>query len=85
MNTRLKPETMATHHIMQDGQIIHLRGDVEPNQRLVNGVWCDLGAGANVQKWAARINQKPTVIKTVEIAAPKVYPRKNVLGAYQGD
>lgn len=85
MNTRFKPETMATHHIMQDGQIIHLRGDVEPNQRLVNGVWCSLGLNAGVAKWASRINQKPVVRNTVKVAPPVIYPRKNVSGAHQGD
>lgn len=85
MNSKFKPEIQATHHFVQDGQIIHLRGDIEPNQRLVNGVWCDLSGGVNVSKWASRTNQKPVVINTVEIAAPKVYPRKNIAGAYQGD
>ena len=85
MNTRLNPVLLATHHISQDGQIVHFRGDKEPNQRLVNGVWCDLGLGVNASKWASRTNQKPVVINTVKIAPPQVYPRKNTIGAYQGD
>ncbi|RZG63807.1 hypothetical protein EXE25_18535 [Acinetobacter bouvetii] len=85
MNAQINPVLLATHHIVQDGQIIHLRGDSEPNQRLVDGVWCNLGLNAGVAKWASRINQKPVVRNTVKIAPPVIYPRKNVSGAYQGD
>lgn len=84
MNAQINPVLLATHHIVQDGQIIHLRGDSEPNQRLVDGVWCNLGLNAGVAKWAARINQKPVVRNTMKIAPPVIYPRKNVSGAYQG-
>lgn len=85
MNAQINPVLLATHHIVQDGQIIHLRGDSEPNQRLVDGVWCNLGLNAGVAKWASRINQKPVVRNTVKVAPPVIYPRKNVSGAYQGD
>ena len=85
MNAQINPVLLATHHIVQDGQIIHLRGDSEPNQRFVDGVWCNLGLNAGVAKWASRINQKPVVRNTVKIAPPVIYPRKNVSGAYQGD
>jgi len=85
VNAQINPVLLATHHIVQDGQIIHLRGDSEPNQRLVDGVWCNLGLNAGVAKWASRINQKPVVRNTVKIAPPVIYPRKNVSGAYQGD
>lgn len=85
VNSPFKPELLATHHILQDGQIVHFRGDKEPNQRLVDGVWCDLGKNAGISKWASRINQKPMVRNTVKISPPLIYPRKNVSGAYQGD
>ena len=85
MNTRLNPVLLATHHISQDGQIVHFRSDKEPNQRLVDGVWCDLGKNAGISKWASRINQKPVVRNTVKISPPLIYPLKNVSGAYQGD
>lgn len=85
MNTQINPVLLATHHIMQDGQIVHLRGDEEPNQRLVDGVWCDLGRNAGVAKWASRINQNPVVRNTVKVAPPVIYPRKHISGAYQGD
>lgn len=85
MNAPFKPELLATHHILQDGQISHFRSDTHPNQKLVNGVWVDLYEDANVASWASRINQKPLIRNTVKIKPSPIYPRKNVLGAYQGD
>lgn len=80
-----KVELLATHHILQDGQICLFRSDTKPNQKLVNGTWVDLYRDANVASWASRINQKPVVRNTVKIKPSPIYPRKNVLGAYQGD
>lgn len=79
------PVVLATHHILQDGQVVHFRDDTKPHQKLVNGVWCDMYADADVSKWSSRINQKPMVRNTVVLKPSPIYPRKNVVGAYQGD
>ncbi|WP_180173605.1 hypothetical protein [Acinetobacter sp. YH01024] len=85
VNVPLKPELLATHHILQDGQICLFRNDTKPNQKLVNGVWVDMYEDANVASWASRINQKPVVRNTVKVQASPIHPIKNVPGAYQGD
>ncbi|CAD9195530.1 hypothetical protein [Acinetobacter bohemicus] len=85
MNMHAKPELLATHHILQDGKKIHFRNDTKPNQKLVNGKWCDMYADANVAKWASRINQKPVVCSTTKTEISPIYPRNGVIGAWQGD
>ena len=85
MNAQTKPEWFATHHILQDGKEIHFRNDTKPNQKLVNGKWCDMYADANVANWASRINQKPVARNTAKTELSPIYPRSGVVGAWQGD